>query len=654
MRQLPRQLESADQQAEEGRTNLAQLERGLGRATDGVSQLRSGLSRAAIGAQQLDSGTLQARNGGQQIAGGNQQVRQGFGRLEDGLNQAFDGANRLARGATRARRGSAQVADGNNQLYRALDRQLAPLVDRLTAGLREGKGRLEGLRPRAQTAERETRSAWDLLNAMTVGKTDPQFQPALDAVGRALGAISGRDPATNETVYPESLDTSLATLADQSGQAADGAAQIADGIRRAADGARQLRDGSIQLRDGLERIESGMLRLRNGVQQMYDAVRVAGPNVRRLEVGSRQLAGGLGAIQGGTSQLAAGLSAGVAQSEPLETGLATAQTGVMDFRRKLTGPGGSLNLLDRFKALQTRSPKLFESGFLPVAAISGSRLGDRRQAQFLLDSSHGGSVGSIQILPDVPANDPRTDRLVNRVRDAVGDFRQETGLDAATGGAAAQLVDYKTTMETRLPLLVIGICLVTYLMLVPILRSLLLPAIAVVLNLITVAMGFGILVVLFAVGDEPLLGGAGSLDVIAVASMFAVIFALAIDYQVFLLTRMREEFVRTQSNDAAIEFGISKTAAVVTGAALIMITVFSAFALTEFVTIKMFGIGLAVSVLIDATLIRLVLLPAVMKLFGLNTWWIPNWLDDRLPVIDVTGAEFEHDQEQMAPVSARA
>jgi putative drug exporter of the RND superfamily len=192
------------------------------------------------------------------------------------------------------------------------------------------------------------------------------------------------------------------------------------------------------------------------------------------------------------------------------------------------------------------------------------------------------------------------------------------------------------------------------LLLIPILRSLLLPAIAVVLNLITVGMGFGILVLLFAVGDDPLLGGAGSLDVIAVAAIFAITFALAIDYQVFLLTRMREEFVRTQSNDAAIEFGISKTAAVVTGAALIMIAVFSAFALTEFVTMKMFGIGLAASVLIDATLIRLVLLPALMRLFGLNTWWIPDWLDSRLPVIDITGAEFEHEQAQMTPYAGRA
>jgi RND superfamily putative drug exporter len=397
-----------------------------------------------------------------------------------------------------------------------------------------------------------------------------------------------------------------------------------------------------------------MVRLRSGIRQMSNAVQAAGPNVRRLEIGSGQLADGLDSIQGGTRQLAGGLSNGVVRSEPLETGLGTAQAGVTDFRRKLTGRGGSFNLLDRFKTVQRRSPNLFESGFLPVAAVSGSRLIDRQRSQLLLDTRHGGSVGSIQVLPNVPTNDPRTDRLVRRIRDAVGDFRKASGLEAATGGAAAQLVDYKSVTQTRIPLLVIAICLVTYLMLIPILRSLLLPAIAVVLNLITVGMGFGILVLLFAVGDEPLLGGAGSLDVIAVASIFAITFALAIDYQVFLLTRMREEFVRTQSNDAAIEFGISKTAAIVTGAALIMIAVFSAFALASFVTIKMFGVGLAISVLIDATLIRLVLLPAVMHLFGLNTWWLPDWLDDRLPVIDITGAEFEHDQEQMRPHLGRA
>jgi putative drug exporter of the RND superfamily len=128
-----------------------------------------------------------------------------------------------------------------------------------------------------------------------------------------------------------------------------------------------------------------------------------------------------------------------------------------------------------------------------------------------------------------------------------------------------------------------------------------------------------------------------------VTAIFVVTFALSIDYQVFLLTRMREEYVRTQSSASAIEFGISKTARVVTGAAAIMVAVFVAFALSSFTLIQQLGIGLATAVLIDATVVRLGLLPAIMKLAGDRTWWLPTWLDDRLPMLDTDGAMFARD-----------
>ena len=130
-------------------------------------------------------------------------------------------------------------------------------------------------------------------------------------------------------------------------------------------------------------------------------------------------------------------------------------------------------------------------------------------------------------------------------------------------GVVTKEVTYDEVTSGRLPLLVAMIALVTYLGLVLILRSLFLPAIAVILNLLTVAAAFGILSLLF-VGNNPPLGGAGSLDVLSAASIFTIMFALSIDYQVFLLTRMREEYVRTQSHRAAIDFGISRTARVVT------------------------------------------------------------------------------------------
>jgi uncharacterized membrane protein YdfJ with MMPL/SSD domain len=191
---------------------------------------------------------------------------------------------------------------------------------------------------------------------------------------------------------------------------------------------------------------------------------------------------------------------------------------------------------------------------------------------------------------------------------------------------------------------------VTYLALIPILRSVVLPAIAVGLNLLTVSAAFGILTLLF-VGDNPPMGGAGKLDIVTVTGIFVVTFALSIDYQVFLLTRMREEYVRTQSHTSAVDFGISKTARVVTGAAAIMLGVFVAFALSRFSLIQQLGIGLAAAVLIDATIVRLGLLPAIMTLAGDRTWWLPRWLDEKLPLLDTEGALFARDAGHLPSVS---
>jgi RND superfamily putative drug exporter len=298
------------------------------------------------------------------------------------------------------------------------------------------------------------------------------------------------------------------------------------------------------------------------------------------------------------------------------------------------GPSGPLGTLER---LERRSPGFFRSGYLTVAAIDGMPRRQRETTASLLDADRGGDVGRVVVLPDIPVNDPRTADLVDDVRRIAREFGEREGLDTAVGGVAAQLVDYDRVTSERIPRLVIAISLVTYLGLVAILRSLLLPLVAVALNLLTVAAAFGVLTLLF-VGDDPALGGAGALDVISVAAIFAIAFALSIDYQVFLLTRTREEFVRTRSNAAAIKFGVDRTGGVVTGAAAIMISVFLAFGLSDFVVVRQFGIGLAVAVLLDATIVRLVLLPALMRLLGSRTWWMPGWLGARLPNLDVDAA----------------
>jgi RND superfamily putative drug exporter len=157
----------------------------------------------------------------------------------------------------------------------------------------------------------------------------------------------------------------------------------------------------------------------------------------------------------------------------------------------------------------------------------------------------------------------------------------------------------------------------------------------VVLNLLTVAAAFGILVVLFQ-GDAPL-GGAGFLDAIMVAGIFSVVFALSIDYEVFLLARMREGWLHTGTTEGAVEYGLRKTAGVVTGAAAIMLGVFAVFAFADIASMRQLGIGLSIAVLLDATVVRLVLLPAAIRLCGDRCWSLPGWLERRLPEVDLDG-----------------
>jgi RND superfamily putative drug exporter len=212
-------------------------------------------------------------------------------------------------------------------------------------------------------------------------------------------------------------------------------------------------------------------------------------------------------------------------------------------------------------------------------------------------------------------------------------------------------VQFDDATRARIPLIVGGIALATFLVLVPVLRSLLLPAIAVGLNLLTVATTFGVMTLLFA-GDDPVLGSTGGLDVLSASSAFAIIFALSIDYQVFLLARMREGYVMTQDASQAISFGINHTARIVTGAAMIMFGTFAVFGTTSVAGVQQFGVGLAVAIAVDATIVRLVLVPAVMKLAGDRVWWLPDRVERKLPELDVEGVGYVRIREEMGTRAA--
>jgi putative drug exporter of the RND superfamily len=679
LRDAPRSIKKGKKQLRRARRDLARLERGLGDASAGVKELRAGLLEAAGGSQELASGSERARQGAGELAGGadrasaganqlaagGREAGQGADSLLDGLNQAEEGAGQIADGATEARQGSQRLADGSATLRDGLNNELVPGADSLATGLRQGQVRLNALRLPARATEDQLRALNSTLDQMTVGRTDPVYLQAVAQARIALGAATGSNPVGGggEPAIPgyNGLEASIAEAADQSGTAADGASALSAGARRAANGADELNTGANDLTAGLRDLETGARRLESGLGDARDEVASSASGLDQLAAGSSRLARGVGALSDGANELEGGigriadgnqrlageLGEGARRSAPLESGLDEMHASVAQVRRQLvrqTGPFKPLRSLDR---LERQSPGFFGSGYVTVAALDGSRPIDRESSLFLVDAEHGGDVGRVQVRPDVPPNDPRTERVLDNVRDATTEFADSTGMAAAAGGPAGQLVDYDRATSGRFPLLIFFISLVTYLMLVPILRSLVLPAVAVGLNLVTVAAGFGVLTLLF-VGDNPLLGGAGALDAITIAGIFSITFALSIDYQVFLLTRMREEFVRTQSANQAIEFGIQKTAKVVTGAAAIMIAVFVAFALADFVIIKQFGIGLATAVLIDATIVRLALLPALLRLLGERAWYMPAWLDDRLPVLDVEGSEFAHEVEHMA------
>jgi RND superfamily putative drug exporter len=184
------------------------------------------------------------------------------------------------------------------------------------------------------------------------------------------------------------------------------------------------------------------------------------------------------------------------------------------------------------------------------------------------------------------------------------------------------------------------VLLLSFVLLMMVFRSLLVPLKAVLMNLLSVGASYGVIVAVFQWGwfaDLIGVGKPGPIEAWAPMFLFAIVFGLSMDYEVFLLSRMKEEFQKTGNNALAVADGVAATARVITAAALIMVCVFAAFVLGDDRSLKLFGLGMAVAVFIDATVVRMLLVPATMELLGARNWWIPKWLDRVLPQIDVEG-----------------
>ena len=340
----------------------------------------------------------------------------------------------------------------------------------------------------------------------------------------------------------------------------------------------------------------------------------------------RRLATGIAELGEGATSLQVGLGDAFSRSHPLETGL----------RRGAVRVTVNANQArEQTDQLRHQSPGIFDSGYFVLSALDGANPRLRRQATQAVDLDKGGQGATVTIFTKYTFNSPGSIALNKTLEGEAGELADETGLNTGVAGGAATLNEYSKVTRERIPVIIAAITAATFLILVLILRAIPLAAIAVGLNLATVGVAFGVLTLLFNVPEDYPLGGHTYVDAVGATMIFGIVFGLSIDYAVFLLVRMRERYEEDGDNAAAIEFGLEKTARVITGAAVIMMAVFIAFAGAPIANVSQLGIGLTVAVFLDATVVRIVFLPALMLLLGDRVWWYPRFLDRITPRLNV-------------------
>jgi putative drug exporter of the RND superfamily len=256
--------------------------------------------------------------------------------------------------------------------------------------------------------------------------------------------------------------------------------------------------------------------------------------------------------------------------------------------------------------------------------------------------SPDGAAAVLTVIPTTAPQDDSTTELVRRLRDDVLPRSLERSRTTVyVGGVTAAFIDQSNYVDGRLPVFVAGVVVLSFLLLLVAFRAPLIALKAGVMNLLSIGAAYGV-IALFSGG-----GFAGRLVGIETDTpippfmpvmMFAILFGLSMDYEVFLLSRVREEYLGHGDTGRAVADGLAKTARVITAAAAIMVAVFLAFVLSNEVFLKLMGLGMAAAILVDATIVRMVLVPAVMQLMGRANWWLPPWLDRLLPRLDVEPA----------------
>ena len=514
-------------------------------------------------------------------------------RLRAGLDEGAAGSGLLAEGSERAADGAGLIA---SELKRAAGKgeEATDAIGRL----RDGSQRLA-------KGQREV-SVGTLSLALGLRSLVPRLrggeQQRSRKLARELEAAAAEDP-------------SLQPLANQARVLARTVAANRNEVRR-------LRDVSQEVNGGMNRLVPGGERLEAGVGRLADATDGLSAGLDRLGDGAERLSDGLVELQGGAGALQSGLSEGSRRAYPLQTKLASAG-------ERVTATATPLAL--GAEELRRQSPGLFDSGYFVLSALDGAPPQPRAEAGEAISVGRGGQAARMIVVSDYPFNSEGSRRVGAALEADAGRMAAATGLETGVTGGAATLNTYGEATEARLPLTIGVFILFTLLALIVILRAPLLALLTVCLNLASVAAAIGVMSLVCKIPAGYPLGGHPYIDTVGAGAIFGVTFGLSVDYAVFLIARMRERYDRDGDNRAAIAFGLEKTAGVITGAAAIMAAVFVSFATAPVATVSQMGVGLTVAILLDATVVRIVLLPALMLLLGDRVWHVPPVLDRILP-----------------------
>lgn len=587
--------------SKQSKKDLLKLIAGLGKAGAGSEQLKSGLEAAVTGAGKLNGGAGAAHTGSVALHHGLIQASSGSSQIADGLNTALSGADQLKTGA-------AQALIGSSQLLRGVGMAQGPASQSLPAigTLSHAATSTSEAAALAQSNAAATDSALgQVSNALaSIQSTDPTVKSAVASAVAQLGKAKSEAAATKGAVG------TAVTQADTAKYLAGAINYQAPGLLAAInmlhDGAGQLESGISQLRDGNAQLAGGIAKLAGGGGQLRGGL-------GQLTSGAGQLEAGLALLASGTGQLATGLQPAPAGAGAIANGLGIMQAAVTKAR-------GQVPSTKDLETLMKQSPGMFSSGYFVLAAVDGARGSDRNAATFTVNLTRGGTAGQIVVTSKYWSGDPRSTALREHLIALSTAFAARHNATVAVGGPGANLIDLTAATQSKIWIDVAVIAVALTFMLMLALRAIVLPIIAVALNLLSIAAAFGAIQLLFG-GSNPPLGGPGFLDPVSTISIFTVAFGISITYSTVLLMRTREAYVAGGNPRQAVATGLQMTAAGVTGGAFVMVGALAPFAATELINIRELGVGAGAAILLHALIVRPVLLPAATTALGRLGWW---------------------------------